>query len=330
MALEASPEQPESGVGDSRFMTWALALEAPLPAGARTLAVINANFPDRPALFNTTLSVSDAVVLDAASLFDVEDGALRRSRDGQWRMEEESRELRASFRVRSAPVARAARGLRWLTRPAGVAMPPRVAAEDAVRDAVDGGLGALQAGRVTAGTALVGLGLGLLFGLGAGARARALWPLVALAALGVGLAGLAGVDQQRAVALAGAAALCLIGLASVWRGWQATRAGSTGSERSTGADNATARGAPAPAGAPGRRDSTDTWSVAAGAAAALAAGLTLARPLLAVAAVGAFGLGALLGPRRWGLPHWVRTAGGVALVLVGAAALWHGWGRGAG
>lgn len=96
------PETEASGVGDSRFVAFRLSLEAPIPAGARTLQIANGNLPDQPSLFETELLVADSLSLDATSLVDVEDGEVHRDRGGGWQAEEEARELRLSFQSRGA------------------------------------------------------------------------------------------------------------------------------------------------------------------------------------------------------------------------------------
>ena len=91
-----------SGVGDTRFISYHLRLRALLPDGATTLNLVNSNWPDERALFATDVYVGPGVILDASSLIDVnDDGHITYNRAGAWRGEEQERELRLAFRVRS-------------------------------------------------------------------------------------------------------------------------------------------------------------------------------------------------------------------------------------
>ena len=99
-------DEPEpSGRGDSRFIAYRLRLEAELPAGARTLNLANGNRPESPALFSTAVFVAPNIVVDESSLIDVDHhGEVEQDRTATWRASENDRELRLSFRVRSALV----------------------------------------------------------------------------------------------------------------------------------------------------------------------------------------------------------------------------------
>ena len=91
-----------SGVGDTRFIAYHVRLRAHLPEGATSLNLINSNWPDERALFATDVLVGPGVVLDASSQIDVnDDGHITYNRAGAWRGEEDERELRLSFRLRS-------------------------------------------------------------------------------------------------------------------------------------------------------------------------------------------------------------------------------------
>lgn len=162
LSAEALPTLFPSGTGDSRFVRYAISLGADLPPSARTLVLRNGNLPDQPALFRAQLAVTDAVVLDAASLFDVEDAAVVANREGQWRMEEESRELRLAFRPRSPRDAALHAALRRLGSEAGW-VSPRQRGHAALALVDQGGWGALGArGRLR--LALLALPLLLLAG----------------------------------------------------------------------------------------------------------------------------------------------------------------------
>ena len=112
--LTALPVGEKSGVGDTRFITFRLSLRGELPPDATTLNVVNSNLPGAAALFNTQLFVSDAVVVDACSLFKVKDGQLVADRSERWQAQEEARELRVAFQARSQAGAAVERGFRRL------------------------------------------------------------------------------------------------------------------------------------------------------------------------------------------------------------------------
>jgi len=102
-----------SGVGDTRFIQYHLNLRAHLPEGARSLNLINGNRPEASALFATDVYIANDVVLDASSQIDVgDDGHIVANRAGAWRGDEEQRELRLSFRMRSAVSAAIGSGFR--------------------------------------------------------------------------------------------------------------------------------------------------------------------------------------------------------------------------
>ena len=91
-----------SGLGDTRFISYYVRVEGTLPAGVRSLNLVNGNRPEERALFATDVNISDDVILDASSQIDVDDhGHIAVNRAGQWRGQEEARELRLSFRSRS-------------------------------------------------------------------------------------------------------------------------------------------------------------------------------------------------------------------------------------
>ena len=98
----AEESETPSGVGDTRFISYHLRLKAALPEGATTLNLINSNWPDERALFATNVYVGPGIILDASSQIDVsDDGHIVTNRAGAWRGEEEERELRLAFRLRS-------------------------------------------------------------------------------------------------------------------------------------------------------------------------------------------------------------------------------------
>ncbi|MDP6931802.1 MAG: sulfite exporter TauE/SafE family protein [Myxococcota bacterium] len=150
-----------SGVGDSRFMGYRISLQASLPQGARTLSLFNGNYPEQQAYHSVELRVSDAVQVDACSLFTVKDGHLARDRDGQWRMEEESRDLRISFQQQGAVGERITRTFRTIAGQGEEAFQPAstrlsTVHQDPLQDFVTGTL--------TPGVVLMGLLLAIVLG----------------------------------------------------------------------------------------------------------------------------------------------------------------------
>lgn len=95
-------EPAPAGEGDARFVSFGVSLQVALPSGARTLQIVNGNFPDEPSLYLTDLRVDPGVIIDDASLIQRGAQGEIRDRTGQWRAEEESRDLRLAFRARAA------------------------------------------------------------------------------------------------------------------------------------------------------------------------------------------------------------------------------------
>ena len=114
VALRPLPVDEPDGRGDSRFVAFRLSMTGELPPQARQLNVINQNLPDKPGLYNTRLLVSDAVVVDACSLFPVEDGRLLEDRSTRWLGDRDGRELRVAYRVRTGAGEAVQRGFRRL------------------------------------------------------------------------------------------------------------------------------------------------------------------------------------------------------------------------
>jgi len=112
---------------ENQFAVYTLQLEAALPPGSQTLNLINGTFPDQPSIFSTRVQVGGDVIVDACSLLEVSGGEVIESRDGQWRTEEDNRELRMSYRSRAGLDATLSRGLRTIAgEPTGL-----VSAKDA-------------------------------------------------------------------------------------------------------------------------------------------------------------------------------------------------------
>lgn len=201
-------EGAPSGEADARFVSARVRLSAVLPEGARTLAVVNGNLPDEASLYLVSLRVADALILDDSSLWERDaEGRIVRDREGQWRLEEDSRDLRLSFQRRPLAWAALLRGARALGG----------GGREALGAAVDHAAGAPWAGLDEAGRrALRAVGLTLALFLGLGAVDRALGRSATGLVAGVGAAAV-GVGA----ALAGAGALpfdLLVGVAAALTG----------------------------------------------------------------------------------------------------------------
>lgn len=189
LPLRSLPAAP-SGKGDTRFTSFHLALEAELPPGARTLNLVNGNLPFAQALYATELQVSEAVVLDACTLYELDGGRVRKDTSGRWTAEEQGRELRLSFRMRS----REAEAVRRTLRRLGAGGEPSPWLEGvqqlSLREAQP--LQELRRGELGPGLVLAALsgafGLGALRGLlrrGGRGRGAALAPLLPVGLLGL-------------------------------------------------------------------------------------------------------------------------------------------------
>ncbi|MFT4974444.1 MAG: nickel/cobalt exporter [Myxococcota bacterium] len=134
LIVDDQPVSWEAGVDgteprfENQFAVYGMRLRADLPEGSQTLNLINGAFPDEPSIFSTSLQVGSGLIVDACSLLDVEGGQIIASRDGQWRTEEDNRELRLSFRVPSSFDATISQGLRTI---AGEPADSLVSARDA-------------------------------------------------------------------------------------------------------------------------------------------------------------------------------------------------------
>ncbi|MCB9777423.1 MAG: sulfite exporter TauE/SafE family protein [Alphaproteobacteria bacterium] len=162
VSLTALPVDEPSGKGDSRFVTFRVALEGPLTPDTRTLNVVNANLPGTTALYASELLVTDDIVVDACSLYD-DPRARAPSDDGYvWSADEGSRELRLSYRVRSEAGAAVSRGFRRLAAggPVGDYQPARQRLSDVEADPL---LDVVR-GEVTPAAVLMGLALAVFLG----------------------------------------------------------------------------------------------------------------------------------------------------------------------
>jgi hypothetical protein len=219
VSLERVETPAPSGVGDRRFITFRVELEGALPPGARTLHVINANFPGERALYSNQAWVDDAVRVHDTDLVELRDGRVTKDEGGRWLAGEDKRELRLSF-TRVGTAARWVRGQRrrWVDPEASALIPARQALvadpPGLVRRAVDAEVGpagpaaaAALSGLVEAGPAAVALGLGA-GALGVGAPVATGGLLLGLLLIGVG--GLLGLPPV-AMGL-GCAASCILSL----------------------------------------------------------------------------------------------------------------------
>lgn len=122
-----------SGVGDERFVSFRIALVAAVPPGARTCNLVDLNEPETPGLVSMDLWVADDLRLEATSLVELVPGRRARDHSGQWRADEQSRELRLAFARRPAVLATLHGLLRRLSQPALVDGTPAGIAVGAVR-----------------------------------------------------------------------------------------------------------------------------------------------------------------------------------------------------
>ena len=136
---EATPT-PESGTGNSRFVLFEQTLRAPFAGGE--LLVVNSNDPDALSYFRVDVVLGPMWVAEQCSLWERVEATVEKSRNGTWRLEEESRELTL------------------LVRPTGWWEAPRVEGARGVDQALGPGLPWTWA--VGAGATLLAAGLALL------------------------------------------------------------------------------------------------------------------------------------------------------------------------
>ncbi len=231
VAPTSLPVDEASGVGDHRFIVYRLQLEAPLPDGARTVHVVNANLPGDRALFFDQVWVDDALVVDASDLVEAKAGAVSRDRAAQWRGDEDLREVRVAFRARGPVGAWARRAARSLLadgavgRLVGIREALALPAEHPVAAADAPSVAAVVAvGAVEGLAALLAL-LGAPVVLGAAARTARQLPLagaMSVALIGAPLLGLLGAVEHGRAGWIGLGA-ALVGLAAVLPGFAVGR-----------------------------------------------------------------------------------------------------------
>ncbi len=150
-----APESP-TGLGDRKFLTYDLSLTAPLPPGERhELSLSQLNYPDEHSYFMAEVLLDPLARVEACSLFRIEEERARFSRYGQWRMEEELREVSVSWTL---PATAPERWARERSTPPGDPLP---ATELVARGELER-LARGELSRVTGGLAVL-----VLFGLGA-------------------------------------------------------------------------------------------------------------------------------------------------------------------
>lgn len=193
LAWEQAEPAEDSGRGDVKFIVYRLALKATLPPDARTLQLIDGNYPDEPSIFQTAVLLDESLILDASSQLTVREGRIADSRDGLWRSEEDNRELRLSFRRRSGAAI-------WGKLAAMGGQEPGFRPSSEVLSGGSVGVASLRSGRLPVTGVLGLLVLSPLLG-GLGARR---WP-----ALVVGVVVCGGLAAAGLIQLAGA---CLAGL----------------------------------------------------------------------------------------------------------------------
>lgn len=92
-----APTDAETGLGNSRAISYEQTLSVALPPNTRSLHISNGNYPDQPSYFFWSVALMPPLRLSDCSLVDIEGARVLRTRDGQWRMDEEQRELRLTF-----------------------------------------------------------------------------------------------------------------------------------------------------------------------------------------------------------------------------------------
>jgi len=108
--LGLSTSDEVTGLGDSKFLTYDLVLTGALPEGDRhALTLTQMNYPDEHSYFMIEALLDPQYRVESTSLFRIEDDRARFSVYGQWRMEEEMRELELTIAAPTTALARRAR-----------------------------------------------------------------------------------------------------------------------------------------------------------------------------------------------------------------------------
>jgi nickel/cobalt exporter len=87
------PDERPSGVGDRRFVVFALRLEAPLEPGAHDLRVVDGNFQGLQGVYRWDVRIAEPLAIAESSLYEVEGERLVEDRSGEWHADERDRAL---------------------------------------------------------------------------------------------------------------------------------------------------------------------------------------------------------------------------------------------
>jgi len=87
------PDDRPSGVGDRRFVVFALRLEAPLESGAHDLRIVDGNFRGLEGVYRWDVSIAERLAIAGSSLYQVDGERLVEDRSGEWHADERDREL---------------------------------------------------------------------------------------------------------------------------------------------------------------------------------------------------------------------------------------------
>lgn len=98
VAWERVPGSEPTGRGDSRYLFYEQELAAPLSGQRHELFLSNGNRPDQLSFFQWTVGLQPPWVVEDSSLLTFEGGAVKRSLNGQVRMDEDMRELTLELR----------------------------------------------------------------------------------------------------------------------------------------------------------------------------------------------------------------------------------------
>jgi ABC-type nickel/cobalt efflux system permease component RcnA len=87
------PDARPTGVGDRRFVVFALSLEAPLEPGGHDLLVVDGNYRGLQGVYEWDVSIAEPLAIAESSLYKVAGGRLVEDRSGEWHIDERDREL---------------------------------------------------------------------------------------------------------------------------------------------------------------------------------------------------------------------------------------------
>jgi nickel/cobalt transporter (NicO) family protein len=87
------PTEEPNGVGDYRFVMFALRVDAPLEPGSHDLRILDGNFPDLQGVYEWDVRIAESLAIVQSSLYDVEGERLVADRSGDWHADEKYREV---------------------------------------------------------------------------------------------------------------------------------------------------------------------------------------------------------------------------------------------